>query len=105
MCSLAQNRLFSISSERFGNVQLIHYSRGLQQNDHQEWKSNFYLNASTQSQVQLTTPNVMCLIMGAINSDNLPAIFGKTKYFNNMNRLVCSYIKKERKKERVTKLK
>ena len=41
-----------------GNVQLIPYPRGLQQNKRWEWKSNLCPSASTGSQVQLNTPRL-----------------------------------------------
>ena len=47
---------FKSNPRRLGNVQLIPYPRGLQQNKRQGWESNFCPSASTGSQVQLTTP-------------------------------------------------
>ena len=43
---------------RLHNVQLIPYPRGLQQNECMKWESNLCPNASTGSQVQLTTPRL-----------------------------------------------
>ena len=67
---------------RLGNVQLIPYPRGLQQNKRQEWESNHCTSASTGSKVKLTSPRlpyltlqhnqvILCLpFINAIN-DNL----------------------------------
>ena len=44
---------FKSHPRRLGNVQLIPYPKGLQQNKRWEWESNFCPSASTESQVQL----------------------------------------------------
>ena len=48
-------------SRRLDNVQLIPYSRELQQKEHQEWESNLCPSASTGSHVQPTSARLTCL--------------------------------------------
>ena len=51
---------FRSDLKRLGNVQLIPYPRGLQQNKSREWESNLCPSASTGSQFQLTTSPLPC---------------------------------------------
>ena len=88
---------FKSHPRRLGNVQLIHYPRGLQPNKRWEWESNLCLSASIGSQVQLTTPWLTALMCNKVKfvyqdhtGDKKKVVF-ISRSFVCMIRIVCFF--------------